>query len=163
MKSWRASQNNFVGYDRYGVYHDDPNGIFYVLLRVFVRLAGLAFWHSPALFTAYVLLTWMRHAAGGLPGWGFAALVLLMAGAIARLMSSVNKRVKAMRATGNPVWVPLMGIVVLYGFVLPVLVWRTLFVVGLGWWRAGGPHAWMSWLAGGVIGLLIFGRSQATI
>ena len=166
MNRWTTSRNNSVGYDGYGMYHDDPHGIFYVLLRVFVRVAGLAFWHSPALFTAYALLAWIRRAAGGLenlPGWGFPAAVLLTAGGIALLMAAVSKRVKAMRATGNPVWVPLMGIIVIYGFVLPALFWRTLFVVGLGWWQAGGPHAWISWLAGGAIGRGIFWRSQARI
>jgi hypothetical protein len=166
MNRWRVSHNNFGGYDGYGVYHDDPHGIFYVLLRRVIRLARLAFWHSPALFTAYALLAWVRHAAGGLeglPGWAFPVTVLLIAGAIAWLMAAVSKRARTMRTNGNLAWVPLMGVVVLYGFVLPALVWRTLFVVGLGWWQAGGPHAWISWLVGGTIGLLIFWRSQSRI
>src|SRR5579863_1486242 len=88
MGKW-YTHRYYVGYDSNGVYHDDPHGLFYVLLRGFFRLMGMVFWQSPALFTAYALLEWIRRAVGGmkgLPGWAFPVAWLVGAVGIAYLM-----------------------------------------------------------------------------
>jgi hypothetical protein len=155
-----------MGYDANGVYHDDHRGIFYILMRWFGRLVSFAFWHSPALFMAYALFAGVRQMWGGLkglPGLGQVAAVLLVARGISWLMAKVSCRARAMRARANAVWMILWAIAFLYGFFLPVLIWRALFVVGMGWRRDAGTDAWISWLVAGAVGMLIFWRNQVAV
>ena len=162
MSSWYYPRG-YPGYAEYGAYHDYPNAFFYVMTRWAGRLIRWAFWHSPALFISYILLAWLRQAAGGMkswPAWTLPGAAIVGAIMIAWVMGKLHHRMRVKRAAGEPGWMAFWGIGLLYGFVLAGMMWRTLFVVGLGWWKPGTPHAWMSWVAGAVAGVLIFWRNE---
>jgi hypothetical protein len=159
----RYYSRDYPGYDEYGVYHDYPNPFLDSAVRWAVRLIGWAFWHSPALLTFYILLAWLRQMAAGMkgwPAWAFSGAVIVGAIVIAWVMGRLHHRMRVKRAAGEPGWVVFWGIGFLYGFVLTAMLWRSLFVVGLGWWKPGTPHAWMSWVAGVVVGVMIFWRNE---
>jgi hypothetical protein len=154
---------DYPGYDEYGVYHDYTNPFLFSAVRWTVRLFAWSFWNSPALLTSYVLLAWLRKIAGGVKGWpmwAFAGGVIVVAIVIAWVMRRLHHKMRIKRTAGEWGWVVFWGIGFLYGFVLAALWWQTFFVMGLGWWKPGTTHAWMSWVAGVVVGLMIFWRNE---
>ena len=161
MSSWYS--RGYPGYGEYCAYHHYSNAFFYAVMRWVGRLISWAFWRSPALMTSYMLLAWLRQMVGGVkdwPLWAFAGAVVVGAIVIAWVMGRLHHRMRVKRAAGEWGWVVFWGIGFLYGFVLAALWWQSLFVVGLGWWKLGTPHAWMSWVAGVVVGVMIFRRNE---
>ena len=160
MSGWGYSHGYPAGYDVNGTNHDDRRGLFYLFLRGVFWLAAMAFWHSSALCLSYGLLVWLRTIIYGLKdvhGWIFFMIVMAVAASIAALMARLFKYAKAL-SVGTKAWFVCWSAAALYGLVLPALIWRTVFVVCLGWWKEGSAYSWLSWVMGFGIGVIIFQR-----